>query len=75
MHLNDNVIRTTPEGMIALQVHGGGDFTAQFVRYRNIRVKEFGKTAPAAGKQVWQKFASKMTPGDELPYLLFLSNT
>ena len=24
---------------IALQVHGGGDFTKQFVRYRNIRVK------------------------------------
>lgn len=27
-------------GGIALQVHGGGDFTKQFVRYRNIRVKE-----------------------------------
>jgi hypothetical protein len=27
------------EGGIALQVHGGGDFTKQFVRYRNIRVK------------------------------------
>lgn len=26
-------------GAIALQVHGGGDFTTQFVRYRNIRVK------------------------------------
>ncbi len=26
-------------GGIALQVHGGGDFTQQFVRYRNIRVK------------------------------------
>ncbi len=75
MHLNDNVIRTTPEGMIALQVHGGGDYTNQFVRYRNIRVKEFGKTAPSAGKQVWQKFASKKTPGDELPYLLFLPKT
>lgn len=31
-------------GPIALQVHGGGDFTKQFVRYRNIRVK---KLAPA----------------------------
>lgn len=26
-------------GHIALQVHGGGDYTKQFVRYRNIRVK------------------------------------
>ena len=26
-------------GGIALQVHGGGDLTKQFVRYRNIRVK------------------------------------
>jgi hypothetical protein len=27
-------------GGIGLQVHGGGDFTKQFVRYRNIRVKK-----------------------------------
>jgi hypothetical protein len=27
-------------GGIALQVHGGGDFTKQFVRYRGIKVKE-----------------------------------
>lgn len=27
-------------GGIGLQVHGGGDFTRQFVRYRNIRVKK-----------------------------------
>jgi hypothetical protein len=27
-------------GGIALQVHGGGDYTSQFVRYRNIRVRE-----------------------------------
>ena len=26
-------------GGIALQVHGGGDFTKQFVRYRGMRVK------------------------------------
>jgi len=26
-------------GGIALQVHGGGDYTKQFVRYRNLRVK------------------------------------
>lgn len=28
------------KGGIALQVHGGGDHTKEFVRYRNIRVKE-----------------------------------
>lgn len=28
------------KGGIALQVHGGGNYTKQFVRYRNIRVKE-----------------------------------
>jgi hypothetical protein len=27
-------------GSIALQVHGGGDFTKQFVRYRGIKIKE-----------------------------------
>ena len=32
--------RHVEEGGIALQVHGGGDYTKQFVRYRNIRVKE-----------------------------------
>jgi hypothetical protein len=31
--------RHPDKGMIGLQVHGGGDFTKQFVRYRNIRVK------------------------------------
>ena len=31
-------------GRIALQVHGGGDFTKQYVRYRAIRVK---RLAPA----------------------------
>jgi len=31
--------RHPDEGHIALQVHGGGDFTKQFVRYRNVRVK------------------------------------
>lgn len=31
-------------GGIALQVHGGGDFTRQYVRYRNIRVKQLATT-------------------------------
>jgi len=30
-------------GMIALQVHGGGDFTTQFVRYRGVKVKELNQ--------------------------------
>jgi hypothetical protein len=32
--------RHPDSGGIGLQVHGGGDFTGQFVRYRNIRVKK-----------------------------------
>jgi hypothetical protein len=35
--------RAPDKGGIALQVHGGGDFTRQFVRYRNIRVKQLDK--------------------------------
>lgn len=34
-------------GGIALQVHGGGDLTKQFVRYRNVRVKVL---APAGSR-------------------------
>lgn len=32
--------RHPDKGGIALQVHGGGDLTKQFVRYRNVRVKK-----------------------------------
>jgi len=39
MEYTDTEKRLPDEGHIALQVHGGGDFTKQFVRYRNIRVK------------------------------------
>ena len=39
MEYTDKVKRMD-KGGIALQVHGGGDFTKQFVRYRNVRVKE-----------------------------------
>jgi hypothetical protein len=31
--------RHPDKGTIGLQVHGGGNFTQQFVRYRNIRIK------------------------------------
>jgi 3-keto-disaccharide hydrolase len=39
MEYADTEKRHPDEGGIALQVHGGGDFTRQYVRYRNIRVK------------------------------------
>lgn len=33
-------VRLPAKGGIALQVHGGGDHTKEFVRYRNLRVKK-----------------------------------
>jgi hypothetical protein len=35
--------RHSDTGGIGLQVHGGGDFTKQFVRYRNVRIKRLDK--------------------------------
>lgn len=43
LEFQDTEKRLGDRGGIALQVHGGGDFTKQFVRYRNIRVKELKK--------------------------------
>jgi predicted permease len=40
LELTDTEKRLPDTGGIALQVHGGGDTTKQFVRYRNIRVKQ-----------------------------------
>ena len=40
MEFQDDKKRLPDEGGIALQVHGGGDYTKQYVRYRKIRVKE-----------------------------------
>ncbi|HOW71379.1 MAG TPA: DUF1080 domain-containing protein [Phycisphaerae bacterium] len=42
MEWKDKQKRLPDQGSIALQVHGGGDSTRQFVRYRNIRVKNLG---------------------------------
>ena len=42
MEYTDTEKRLPDKGGIALQVHGGGDHTKEFVRYRNIRVKELG---------------------------------
>jgi len=39
MEWKDAERRHPDKGGIALQVHGGGDYTKQFVRYRAIRVK------------------------------------
>lgn len=39
MEFTDEKKRHVDEGGIALQVHGGGDRTKEFVRYRNIYVK------------------------------------
>lgn len=43
MELQDTEKRAPDAGMIALQVHGGGDFTNQFVRYRGVKVKDLSK--------------------------------
>ena len=43
MDFTDTEKRHDADGGIALQVHGGGDYTKQFVRYRNVRVKELKK--------------------------------
>jgi hypothetical protein len=39
MKFTDTEKRLPDTGGIALQVHGGGDTTKQFVRYRNVRVR------------------------------------
>ena len=39
MEWTETEARHPAKGGIALQVHGGGDYTNQYVRYRNIRVK------------------------------------
>ena len=39
MEWTETEARLPVQGHIALQVHGGGDHTKEFVRYRNIRVK------------------------------------
>ncbi len=40
LEYTDTEKRLPDAGGIALQVHGGGDYTKQFVRYRNVRVKD-----------------------------------
>ena len=40
MEWTETEARHPAKGGIALQVHGGGDHTEEFVRYRNVRVKK-----------------------------------
>ena len=40
MEYTDTEKRLPDSGGIALQVHGGGDFTKEFVRYRNIKIRK-----------------------------------
>ena len=44
MEWTETVKRLPEKGGIGLQVHGGGDFTKQFVRYRNIRLKRLDQS-------------------------------
>jgi hypothetical protein len=43
MEWQETEVRHPASGGIALQVHGGGNHTNEFVRYRNIRVKRLNK--------------------------------
>jgi hypothetical protein len=39
MEWADKEKRHPDQGGIGLQVHGGGDYTKEYVRYRNVRIK------------------------------------
>jgi len=43
MEWQEKEVRHPATGGIALQVHGGGDHTREFVRYRAVKVKKLGK--------------------------------
>lgn len=44
MEWQEKEVRHPATGPIALQVHGGGNFTNQFVRYRGIQVKKLNES-------------------------------
>ena len=52
MEWSETVKRHPDRGSIGLQVHGGGDFTKQFVRYRNIRIKSLDGSPRAAERRL-----------------------
>jgi hypothetical protein len=47
MEWKEKEVRHPDTGGIALQVHGGGDHTKEFVRYRNVQVKKLSKESAA----------------------------
>ena len=49
MDWTEPVKRHPGQGSIGLQVHGGGDFTKQFVRYRNLRIKRLDASGQSGG--------------------------
>lgn len=49
MEWKETEVRHQEKGHIALQVHGGGDHTKEFVRYRNVRVRTVEKKVADAG--------------------------
>ncbi len=54
MEWKETEVRHAATGGIALQVHGGGDFTKQFVRYKNIQVKRLAPIEEVKLPQVKQ---------------------
>ena len=45
MEWQEKEVRHPDKGGIALQVHGGGNLTNQFVRYRSVQVKKLEKSS------------------------------
>lgn len=65
MEWQEKEVRHPGSGHIALQVHGGGDFTDKYVRYRNIQVKDLSpakKTAEPAEKAAGEKASASQEP-------------
>ena len=48
MEWQEKEVRHPETGGIALQVHGGGDHTKEFVRYRNVQVRSLEKKSASA---------------------------
>jgi hypothetical protein len=59
MEWQEKELRHPEKGGIALQVHGGGDHTKEFVRYRNVRVKKLGGVAKKADSKLNGVIAAK----------------
>lgn len=51
MEWQEKEVRHPESGRIALQVHGGGDHTKEFVRYRNVQVKKISEEKKSEEKK------------------------